>query len=268
MALPPVAWQIRQGVGVHAAGRSMFTVQDIAKGSLILEDNPLMICDTRKRTKWVDVADAWWARERARGTDIIIQAYAQLSQPAQVSFGQLHRRVAGASSTLSRKIDRMEQNAFNFEVGAQNQVHLVVFNNISAINHSCVPNATVDIFKGEAGNPRPRGQGRLIATKDILRGSEILINYTPDRWLDDPATRGAVLHDQWHFDCTCPGCDPAPNAQMDATERASARIYHETLLAPAANLTLQEIDRHILRLHTYIDLLNSLGHWEAELSLA
>jgi SET domain-containing protein len=100
----------------------------------------------------------------------------------------------------------VERNAFGFENLAQNSniKWLVVYNDISRINHSCVPNArTSDIWTSLNANPTPNHLGRMkvIATKDIEAGDEIFIEYLTDQnfWLQPRATRQAELLAHWRF---------------------------------------------------------------------
>jgi hypothetical protein len=107
-------------------------------------------------------------------------------------------------------------------------------------------------ISGKSTDSRPAGQARLIATRRIPADTEIRVNYISEQWTDVSATRIAALQAQWHFVCTCEGCHPAAQAQIDAGERNSARSYHATLLNPAAGLSVLETTRPIDRLHTHV----------------
>jgi hypothetical protein len=117
----------------------------------------------------------------------------------------------------------VESNAFGFENPAQNNNEwLAVYNHISRINHSCVPNArTSDICTSVDANPNPNhtGQMKVIATKDIALGEEITIEYLKDAlfWMRPRNLRVFELRTHWHFDCNCNACPPALWIFADST---------------------------------------------------
>jgi hypothetical protein len=79
-----------------------------------------------------------------------------------------------------------------------------LFELLSAINHSCVPNARLLIL-------RYGGILRLVALRDIAAGEELTICYTYAKYLDEDdhwttAERRELLLSQHGFVCTCPAC--------------------------------------------------------------
>jgi hypothetical protein len=161
-------------------------------------------------------------------------------------------------------VDRCSRNSFEFYTKRVWKIQVVVYNVISRANHSCRPNATLEI-QTEGDN---KGQARLIATKAISNNSEILVNYISENWTDDSDARKALLNNGWRFDCTCEGCAPEVQASIDAGERASARGLRDNMTTITTGLTPAQIPRGINRDQIYIDTLGILGIWDDKLSEA
>lgn len=80
------------------------------------------------------------------------------------------------------------------------QCSMVMFDVISACNHSCDPNAEVSAVSEE-------GEVTLYSLRPIEAGEEITICYgrASTRWLPARCRRRALRRD-WHFECTCEKC--------------------------------------------------------------
>ncbi|KAH7083559.1 hypothetical protein FB567DRAFT_630084 [Paraphoma chrysanthemicola] len=235
------------------------------KGTLILQENPLVECKTNiGKTIWkANPAAFFFASERAGTTSKLSSAINTLSPMDRASFNRLFTP-AGPGNAMVQMVDRFEYNAFHF-FGSSHKRHLVLFRIACYINHSCIPNATVDI--GQDISQYPRGQIRLVATQNIARDSEIFFNYIADDWKNTSVLRGNVLQEHWHFACLCTGCAPL-QAPLDTIERQMAVAYSNNLPDPAVLPALPEIARHIDRMGTYIHLLGTLGIWDDKLSYA
>ena len=80
------------------------------------------------------------------------------------------------------------------------QCSMVMFDVISACNHSCDPNAEVSHVSDE-------GEVTLYSLRPIERGEEITIAYGKPslRWLPARCRKKALRKD-WYFDCACAQC--------------------------------------------------------------
>ena len=80
------------------------------------------------------------------------------------------------------------------------QCSMVMFDAISACNHSCDPNAEVSHVSDE-------GEVSLYSLRPIERGEEITIAYGKPslRWLPARCRKKALRRD-WYFDCACAQC--------------------------------------------------------------
>ncbi|KAH3904779.1 hypothetical protein HBI56_213030 [Parastagonospora nodorum] len=254
------SWQIVAGPPV-VAGRGVIATRDIQKGELIHEEQPLVNVSTGYGPlQWPRPGNStiFYNNERAGTTTILSRAVTSLSPANQGLFNVLFRP-AGATTALRQLVARFEHNAFQYRYWSR--MHLVVYPTISYVNHSCVPNADLEICEAA------HGQSRLIATRTIPNGSEIFINYTADLWLSNHLIRRPELHTHWGFWCGCDGCIPAA-AQVDIQERASATSYRANLITPAAALNVMQLTTRVDRLRAYIALMNSLGRWTSDMSHA
>jgi SET and MYND domain-containing protein len=87
---------------------------------------------------------------------------------------------------------RVQTNEFVSPAGS------AVFRCLSMLNHSCLPNATVD-FDAE-------GHAILRTAADIPAGQQLLIDYTAGLGPTLPFARRQQLLAQRHFDCYCARC--------------------------------------------------------------
>lgn len=84
-----------------------------------------------------------------------------------------------------------------FDIGMDRQA---IFPRIARINHSCVPNAQGHFHEGlERLN--------IHATRDILDGEEVMINYLKETGVALRTQRQGKLLEGYGFDCDCPACD-------------------------------------------------------------
>ncbi|KAF2096556.1 SET domain-containing protein [Rhizodiscina lignyota] len=110
---------------------------------------------------------------------------------------------------------RMKTNCFGWEGQGNGGAWLIAYDEISAANHSCSPNAIVAL-DGETL------LGRLRALKDIHEGEEIVIDYA---CMLNPHQQRQYLIDVYGFLCVCEICCHS-GAVMD---RLTVRDLHDTL---------------------------------------
>ena len=248
-------------------GRGLFANRSLGRGDLILTEDPIVFCNTGStENQWSDqnTVDTFYAAQRIHATSVIYAAVNDLTLEQRKTLRTLWPRPAHGI-TLDRYVDRFERNAFTFVNASNNKTHLVVYEDISSINHSCVPNATIEIW------PRrtvfPEGQARLVATRAIPDGAEIFVNYMERDWLGNHVARNAVLNHHWGFTCSCNGCTH-PFTVMDTMSRNLVREYKTNITAMTAVMTEEQKTHSIMNLSGYINVLTSLGRWDAELSNA
>jgi len=252
------------------SGRGTIARQHIDRGTLIHTELPLiMVKVERGKSKTGRALHQFYQSQEHPNSRLLIDAVNALSPPEAIAFNNLFAPapIAGALPLTQRQeiVARFRHNAWGID---KPNAYLVVYELISSLNHSCVPNAVVDIWNEdpEGDTIAPLGQVRLIATRPIPEGSEIFLNYYTDQRYEDHTVRIPLLQADYGFWCTCSGCHP-DNAAIDAAERAAASQYHE-ILATDPPLTTPEIRRRIERMEVYIHLLQHLGVWDAELSEA
>ncbi|KAI4695872.1 uncharacterized protein J4E88_000042 [Alternaria novae-zelandiae] len=204
-------------------GNGLIAQQKFQKGALILEQDPILLCNTRKPFEtWDREANIFYDEEAAGTTAILATAYSKLSWEDQGAFRELYTSKTRGTD-VEHIVDRCRYNAFRYRLGtdADATTRMAVYRTISFANHSCIPNAVVYINKS---NSYPRGQARLVATRDIPSGDEILINYIPEAWQEGRATRQAKLMLGWGFDCCCEACGD-DDLEPDTSERTLCRWY-------------------------------------------
>jgi len=246
------------------AGKGLVAQQSYKQGALILQEDALVFCNTRKRHDyWEDEGKAFYDEELNGTTKILQTAFNKLSLLDQATFHKFYTSNPRPSN-VEHIVDRFRYSAFKVPVRRHGDeadtTRMVLYRTICFANHSCVPNATVYIHNRDY--PDTRGQGRLVATRDIDNGEEILINYIPEDWHEDRADRQAALMLGWGFDCTCEGCDEDNNDQNWAERRICCVYFGEVIMG------LNNIKHNGTKLRVWIDLLGELGKRDKDLSYA
>jgi hypothetical protein len=95
-----------------------------------------------------------------------------------------------------RIVSVFRNNAFNLD--SLSKFRQAVFNQISRLNHSCVPNAQGN-FKDELG------VFNVHATRLIKAGEEVTLNYLPEH-STPRALRQNQLQSTYNFTCSCAAC--------------------------------------------------------------
>jgi hypothetical protein len=90
-----------------------------------------------------------------------------------------------------------------FQLGTANKrvlpFALTLYQSVSFVNHSCVPNCTFAFDVKDAGN-----RIFLVAIRPIKKGEEILISYRPED--EDYESRKEFLRSRYGFECSCVLC--------------------------------------------------------------
>jgi len=245
-------------------GRGLFANRSLGRGDLILAEDPIVSCNIgSNENEWSDqnTVDAFYAAQRIHATSFIYAAVNGLTPEQRKTQRTLWPRPAHGSS-LGRYVDRIERNAFTFVNASNHKTHLVVYEDISSINHSCVPNATIEIWP--CRTVFPEGQARLVATRSTPDGAEIFVNYMERDWLGSHVARNAVLNHHCGFTCACNGCTH-PFTAIDTISRDLVREYRTNIAAMVAAVTEEEKAHSIMNLEGYINILTSFGRSDAEL---
>jgi len=265
-------------VGV-VAGTGMVAARAIIKDTVILEDDPLVVIDTNiTHVQWNQGqrSATFYADERNNTTRRIHSALRSVRwRDNRVAFRALSSGRVALNNAPARVTDAniVESNAFGFEDPSQNDRHwLVVYRNISRLNHSCVPNARVtDILTGTNANRNPNHTGRMkiIATKDIALGEEITIEYSKDPgfWLHSFNIRSPALQTHWNFVCNCIACTVGNRAFTDSAWAFARALETEIFLPDPVNQPFVFAQR-IYSAEQFISTLEFYGFSDERLSRA
>lgn len=167
--------------------------------------------------------------------------------------------------------DLVATNAFgdDDEIEGQTWTVLRIYDEISRVNHSCLPNAAVDY-------DMDRGLGVLRALTPIPNGTEIFINYLyhEGNCLVDRSRRVRTLRDAYGFDCNCAICGLDGHARADNdNERIEALKEYKKLHKPYEPRVRwqSESSQRTTKLtaaQNYVNLLNGLGMVDGKLGWA
>lgn len=158
--------------GSSGRGKGVFALVDIAPGTVLLCEYPLLIL-TDKGTR----------------SDPLDEEVASISSSARKAFFALHHYSSNPRESVSRSI--VYSNGYATKSG----MHTAVFETASRINHSCVPNSSYSwALQGD-------GEGGTLVFRNMVRlsaGDEVTVSYGHIR---------AWLKKIYGFDCDCGGCE-------------------------------------------------------------
>jgi len=189
-----VLWRLDS---IPGKGKALFATQDIAPGTLILSESPIITtdCITSMETVEKDIARSLQTKDK----------------DAQRAYFSLHNNFPGEKKSILSNIIRSNGYPLgpNSEVGG-------VFLNIARLNHSCRPNAKHSWNKNTK-------QQTVYALRNIPAGEEITLSY-----LDGGASkeRQESLLQNFHFRCKCDLCS-LPTRELNASD---ARILRAKTL--------------------------------------
>ena len=167
-------------------GNGVFALRDIKPGEVVMIDHQVMQIYGGGTTRMIQHTD-----------DEVRQAFDKLQPDQQAQFLVLHE---GSRPFKTKLLRIFKTNAFGGAEGAY------IYLNISAINHSCLPNAQVI--------PRIDEVAEVMATQAIARNEEILICYNDLSPCMTARQRGTLLYSHYGFVCECPSCALQGHARM------------------------------------------------------
>ncbi len=182
-------------------GWGVFATRRIERGATILREEPLFVI--HKPTPQIREQDIW-------------QAVLQLSPDKKQQFLLLRDNASGTFASMQ---DAFAENSFDLASPDENgrvtrppaQGLLLL---LSRFNHSCVPNAKIPSFTGNAL------VAAIVATRGIAPGEEITFCYSFDIKFRTRRER----HQALRFVCECPACLPGTVSQQLSDARR--RLYH------------------------------------------
>ena len=172
-----VDWEIRE---VEGKGLGLFALRDFRKDEKVMVERPVLGPGHNNFSEELSVLYA----RRNRVDQAVLDAVDTLSP-------------RGTDSTIQEKID-----INTFQV-AKKGGGLVLYINVSRMNHSCVPNTIHRYSNG-------RNVGLLVAARKIKKGDEIVISYCPKMPRDHAKFKLVMIYG---FRCRCPACT---NTEIDA----------------------------------------------------
>lgn len=157
--------------------------------------------------------------------------YVKLSIPLR--YFETHRRII--YHMAARHAVSIELNSFceEFRVSKGGLCRRYsIFDAISRINHSCVPNVHHYIDENNVMN--------CIAVRPIKAGDQIFINYLSGSEEDDTAKRQNNIKTKWEFDCRCDKCKQ--HATIDEFSFTSTDPSFQIIKKNFANRSLSNVN--------------------------
>jgi hypothetical protein len=209
MALQMQLCEIRESPG---KGLGVFATKLIKPGTLVFKETPLIYIENKDYTE--DVIEAEF--DKLNSSEQV--AFMNLTSAhgfANAIYGWSGVAPTSAAATSGRSVLSIYQtNAMELFWGEEKATS-GVFDKISRINHSCVPN-TFFCWNYTLGKS---GMGTVYAIKEIAEGEELLTAYCEP--FISSSERAKLLR-PWGFNCTCPACeDKTANIQAASTEKPS-----------------------------------------------
>lgn len=102
---------------------------------------------------------------------------------------------------------------------------LLMFDQLSSVNHSCRPNAVV-------GWDESKGVATLYAIRDIRLGEGISINYVSDQAFEAVHVRQQLLQHRCSFHCRCSACMPLTTQIKETLPEVADLCASEKSLLP------------------------------------
>ncbi|KAK4246801.1 hypothetical protein C7999DRAFT_41784 [Corynascus novoguineensis] len=183
-------FELRSSVG---KGWGVFATRRIARGALILREDPLFII--RKHPAHIIEEDVW-------------RAFQQLLPDQKQQFLLLRDNSVKPFTSMNAAC---AENSFSLRTPGESKKSKAPAQGLfllhSRFNHSCLPNAKIPIVEGESIES--------FAVRDILPGEEITICYEPDFECQTRLERHEVLR----FTCDCEVCQPGTLFQQLSDSR-------------------------------------------------
>lgn len=139
-----------------------------------------------------------------------------------------------------------------FDIGRDRQA---IFPRIARINHSCVPNAQGHFHEGlERLN--------IHATRDILDGEEVMINYLKETGVALRRQRQGKLLEGYGFDCDCPACDLNTESGRDGERQrvqGLSQLAKYAQEATESGSSSQDVERELAMMLAMVNLFEKQG---------
>lgn len=184
------------------AGTGIFASTDVPRGRLIAKETPFFEANQNLP---------------ATSTGSVDNGYNGLSVADKVKYNTL-LNASSAGTTIGR------WNTKAWKIGAN---EWAIFSNLSAPNHSCLPNTQINW----RGNTTPQ-VATLHATQPMDAHTEILVDYLGDRHWPGEAERRNVLSGVWGIaNCACRACSRTRHAiDLDARRAELSRLDSRLML--------------------------------------
>lgn len=145
---------------INGAERGLIALSDIQANTLILEEAPLLHINTQIAPDDFELSQFLLdeTNQQSRIIQSEMQALNQSNRANWILFRSLHTGVPARTAMREQDIERIRRNAFSYYF--QDQKWITTYHDLCKANHSCRPNAVVDI----AHSGHNRGRARLIAT--------------------------------------------------------------------------------------------------------
>ncbi|KAH7101851.1 hypothetical protein BKA62DRAFT_770332 [Auriculariales sp. MPI-PUGE-AT-0066] len=172
-------------------GKGLVATRPIAKGTVFIREPPLLVA-----------FGAYNPSVMIGFNDIIVKT---MHPRAMTAYDALH---SCRPKSDSRRLDILRTNGWYVELypplnqagsGFPDDKHTAVFQTLSRVNHSCVPNSAFDWSYVHF-------QGMFRALQDIAVGDEITASYLGKNNLSSTALRRKALKTKYEFECTCKRC--------------------------------------------------------------
>ncbi|KXT03755.1 hypothetical protein AC578_748 [Pseudocercospora eumusae] len=176
-------------------GNALVAVRPLTPGTVILSEAPIMS---------VPMSGNGHSAE-STSEAAIMQAFDRLSAKQQKELLSLHAN-SGTGLGFDHKTPMPVRIFRTNAIG--NETHSRVFLDLSRINHSCLPNASVE------------QNDCVIADKHIAKGEEVTIDYRANINSRMTASQRALgLHLFYEFSCDCLACRPSTFQRMSDMRR-------------------------------------------------
>jgi hypothetical protein len=176
---------------IPGKGKGVIASTNIVPGTFLISESPILTTEIISSVESTETDLAAHLRN--------------LPREQQRAFLSLHNNYPGQKSPLSNIV---RSNGYPLGAGADVGG---VFENISRVNHSCLPNAV------HSWNPI-FGEETVYAVRAIKQGEEVTLSYHAG---GPTEVRKGILKEGFGFDCTCVLCEASEEDRKASDERLS-----------------------------------------------
>ncbi|KAH8890037.1 SET domain-containing protein [Thozetella sp. PMI_491] len=210
-------------VDIPGKGKGVIATRKIAKYEVIMADYASLAVDMSLPA----------LVQRMKGYKLLHVAADQLADPGRaMTLGRSNEQAADVIEDILRT------NAFHTILAGQ--PHMVLFPEVSRMNHACRPNAYTRFV--------PENLGTTVgAAMDIEPGEEITISYLTFGQTFDERQKSLK---RWSFNCTCSLCaagkergvSDKKRKQIEALREKAGEAYHEAKASDAIRYTVEALE--------------------------